>query len=359
MGCSLGWVRDAQAKGSSFDDLTSGGVTTVPPPVRRLPADRASATPGREVAEKAAEMRGGRATAKPTIRKHAPTAGFDCNAYPEIVLPTLYMALGKTSRTGGPAPAAFTDTIEPMADSSDFLPGAHLAVERDGLFEQVAGWKPSSVTLSLPLEENGTIKAEGSGLYLARPVAPTWPSSTAYLGEEDEWIFQLRDAFLYEGGSSTSVECLRNATLTLSDLQKPAEPCNGKNREWRTVNGHEYPVWHNHKIRAAARRTATLALEFSGTDRAREEKADVLAAEELVLEIEARKLGTTPSSVETLRITAHHAAWSGGGPNDATRDDDINTPLEFGIYLDPASNKDITIEYLNDKATSPVLVPAA
>lgn len=358
MGRYVGWVADAQAKGSSFDDLTSGGVTTVPPPVRRLPASRATTAAGREVAPKTAEIRGGRGEAKPTIRKLAPTASFESPGYPEVVVPALYMALGKTTRTGT-APAAFTDVIEPMADSAVFLPGAHLAVEYDGLFEIVAGWKPSNVSLALPLEENSTIQADGSGLYLARPSAPTWPSSTAYLGEEDEWILQLRDAFLFEGDSETAVDCLRQVTLSFANLQMPAEPCNGKNREWRTVGGREHVLWHNHKIRAAKRREATIAIEFSGVDAAREAKADVLAAEKLVLEIEARKLGTTPAAIETLRITIHQSAWSAGGHGDLSRDEDINTPMTFGVYLDPATGKDIEIEYLNNKTPSPVLLPTA
>lgn len=356
MGRYFGWVADATLAGTGFDDLNTPGPVAVPAPVQAWPVISANVDPGREVRERTNEIRGGRGSVAPTITRHTPTATASLRAYPELTVPLLFQALGATSRTGT-APAAFTDTVEPSADSALYLPGAHIAVERDGLFQQIAGAKLRSLNLNLPLDDDGTVEVEYAGLFLHRPAAPTWPKDFTYLGDP-EWVFQLRDAKAYENGSVTSVDCLRGFTLAFNDLQRDPDFCAGKNVENRTVSAKNYRIWWPEKYRVAPRRNITGTIEFTGVDGTREAMADVARAEQIVLSIEARNLATTPAAIETLEITLHQAAFTGGGPGELSRDDDINTSMEFMVAIDQATGDDITIEYLNDNATG-VAIPTA
>lgn len=352
MGRYFGLVSDAVAKGSSYDDLTLGAV---PLPVQAWPVTGANVDPGRQTRERANEIRGGRGTVAPTISRHAPSATVNGRLYPELATTLLYMALGSTSRTGT-APAAFTDAIVPAADSVLYSPGAHLAIERDGLFQQVSGAKLRELTLQFPLDEDATFDASFGGLFLTRPSAPTWPKDFTYLGTP-EWPLQLRDAKAFENGSPTAVDCLRGFTVKFEALQREPDFCAGKNVETRTVSGSKYRIWWPDKHRVSARRQITGTVEFTGLDGTREAIADVMRAQQLVVEVYGRDMATTPAAVELLRFVSYALAYTGGGPDALTRDDDINTSLEFGSFID-GSGKDLEVEYVNNK-TLPPGVPAA
>jgi hypothetical protein len=353
MGRQFGLVADPILAGTGYDDLPVGKA--IPAPVQSWPVTNVTVSQGATVRERTDEIRGGRGTAAPLPSQRAPSVTVSGRAYPELLATLLYMALGATSRTGT-APAAFTDKLLPAADSALQLPGAHLSWEMDGLFEQMAGAKLNRLNVTFPLTEDATFEATFVGRWhTPLAVAPSWAPSFTWLGPV-EWPLQLRDAATFENGSATAIDCLRAFSIEIPDIYREADWCARKNREDIGTGAAMRRIWWPGGYRLAPRRTINGTLELRGLDQARETKMRVLKAEQLVTEIDARQLATTPASTELFRFTLFNAVQQLSGDRAMNRDDDLNTTVNWTAHLD-ATGKDIQAEYVNNRSTG-ITVPA-
>lgn len=358
MSRQFGICADPILSGTSYDDLAVGKV--IPPPAQAWPVTDIQVTDGASTRERINEMRGGRGTQAPLAGQRTPSVTVKARAYPELLTTLLYMGLGATSRTGT-SPAAFTDKVLPAADSANYLPGAHLSWEGDGLFEQAAGAKLQKLSCTFPQGEDGQLEAEFVPLWhkqLTTAPSPEWVRDFDYLTETgaQEWVLQLRDAQAFEGGSPTPLSCLREFNFELSDIYRDPDWCGHRNRE-DLGTGADFSRWHwPDEYRRAPRRTVSGSIELRGVELAREQKIRALKAEQLVVELDGRPMATTPPLPELLRIVLAKQVMQREGARTINRDDDLNTSLNWSAHVDD-TGKDVEIDYVNARPSG-IVVPA-
>jgi hypothetical protein len=323
--------------------------------VQSWPVTNVSVSGGLTALDRNAEIRGGRGTPAGRVFRRAPVITVEGLLYPELLATLMLMALGSTSRTGT-APAAFTDRVVPAADSAVQLPGVHLSWEMDGLFEQAAGCKLNSLSCQFPNDGYATFTAT----FVARwhrplPVAPTWSMASSWLGT-NEWPLMLRDAAVFEGGSSTSLDIVRAFSIEIPDIYRDADFLARKEREDVGTGDSFRRIWWPSPYRLAARRQINGTLELRGLDQARENKMRIMAAEQLVVEVDARPLATTPVATELARFTLFNAVQQPAGDRGMNRDDDLNTSVNWTGNTNQ-SQQDVQYEYVNNRSTG-ISVPA-
>lgn len=352
----LGLSRDGTAGGSTHDDLTTDG--TVPADWEDaaifVPVTTAQVDPGLDVKDRNNEVRGRRGNVAPVAFASTPSASFSARAYPELLRALIPDALGNITGTTGAGAAARTSTVKPIQEGN--LPARFLTVLREEQIDRLSGAVVSEFTLDLPAEEEGTLEFTMPGLYHepgATADAGALPTA-AYAGWDD--TFMLRDVVAKTGaGAGVAIDCLAGFGLTFNnglvdDFR--SRFCAGENVKVITDDaGKTHRLWYprRHKIGPQA---VTGRLDFGVTRPDLETRRLILGAEKLVVELSAGVLGTTPPVVEMARITIALASLTGGGAGELVREGDITSTYEFTGYIDPATNEDLTVEFVGSSAVA-------
>jgi len=353
----LGLAVDPTVGGTTYDDIDGGGIT-VPDPDLWVPATTGTMTAGSNNLDRNNEVRGRRGNTAPIVFNSDPRGSFEVRAYPRIVQAIVATALGKVGTPTGTSPAAVTTPVTPV--ESNPLPTLVMHMLREEQYEVITGMAVSSFELNLAADAEGTINlSDGRGLY--HDVPQTLPSplpTPSYRGLND--TFLLRDAVAYIGGDDRTqgvrIPCLSGFTLTydnnlIDDFQ--SRFCAGENVRTYSLNGKTYRVWNpgRHKV---GPQSVTGTLQFADVRPDLELRRILADAERFEIHCTAGPIaGASPAADETMVITLHQQVLTGGGADPLVKEGDIRASYEFGGFLDPETNDDITIEFVSAR---PVVV---
>lgn len=337
----IGFVDDAVAGGSAYDDLVAGAI---PAPTKFIPATTANVNDGTDFLDRANEVRGYRGSPPPVEFRANPGVPFTANAYPFLVKKLIRLWTGATDVRTGVPPAAITHKFQPI--QSGELPAIHMAVVRDEQYDAVAGCTAEQITLDFPLAEFATIEAELRGKYRKREAGN--PPAATY-AEYPRRGYLLRDAHVLLGGSPTAIPGLRGIRFVLSNsMVEPPDYEPKRNRVVTTYGGKKRTVWWpaRHKFMA---HSLTGQLLFSTPQPDEDFKRELAHAEQLVFECEFEDISpaTTPPAKEMLRVSGPQMVRTGGGPEALTDQDEITSSYDFGLYIDEATGADATFEFVD------------
>lgn len=349
---AIGWVADPTAGGSSLNVLRGDprvlGPGTIPDPTQFWPVDNVTVDKGDRRLTRTSEIRGRRGNVAEQEFRQAPTVTARGRVYMPLLKTFLYYVTGQRARTGT-APAAITTAYDPLAYGAVALPAVHLAIARDGIYQKVAGCVLASLRLDFPNDEFATWEATWAGLYVTRTaeVLPAAASDFRYISPD--WAMVLRDAAGYQAGSSTSMDGLRGFTLAFDNGLREPDFHAGKNVLVVPAAGgdRERRLWYPAARRLGAAQTVTGQIQFWQASDVEEAKHDLAKTEQFVFEVEGAPLSTTPAARQVFRSTAYNQQYTGGGPADLTREDDVSATYDFGVFVDEAVGKDIRFEVVD------------
>ncbi len=269
--------------------------------------------------------------------------------YPYVAKRLALIATGATDVvTGGLAPAPQTHTLVPKGYGSPFLPSINIVVVRDDLAEAYIGCQLDALTMDFPLDGEATWEATFLALYRTPLAAGYTPPAESFTGL-DRWVYMLRDTQVFLAG--TSQAALRGISLTFNNNFREPEFHAKRNVESLLDGSDKYRIWHPAQRKRGRRRTLTGRLMFHDVKTLQERRQDLVTTQTLVMETEAQDLATTPAAKEMFRFSGHKTALTGGGVGNMTRDDDITSDFEFGVYRDLALGKAATLEFVDASST--------
>lgn len=352
----FGYTDDPEPGGSSFEDLIAAGAgpdPTWPAPDEFVPVSAAQAEPGLTTLDRNNEVRGRRANVAPISFASAPSETFTARAYPKLFRKIVRNALaGPVTAGGGPAPAAFSDTVAPI--QSGELPAIVGYLVRENQLDRMSGLVVDEVTANFPTDEEGSIDVTLQGLY--HDVDPTDSVAGLPVPAYPDYVetFMLRDVRAYLGaGAGTLIDCLAGFGFSwnnglVDDLR--SRFCAGKNIETTVIDGVRHKLWYpdRHKIGPQA---VTGRLDFGDVRPDRELRRILTHAEKLVVELSAGPIaGAVPAADEMLRLTFYNQAPTGGGAEPLAREGDQVSSYEFTAYLDAGTNKDVEATFVGGAA---------
>lgn len=334
------FVDDATAGGTAYDALSSGAI---PDPDTFWPFDTASWSSGRTDITRDSEVRGVRGRVEPEEFRRAPTVNLKGRLYAPVAKKLLNLMTGAAGTTTGTAPAVVTRKFEPV-EGVDVLPAVHISLVNDDQYEQFAGCQLDACEITFPLDGPATYDATFVALY-HRPETAAVPT-VDYSDNAPDWAFKLRDAQALIAGAVSGIDGLAGFTLRYNNAFQEPEFWPMRNRERVAAAGgdRERVLWWPHERRMGFDREVTGQINFS-TVKTAEEAAERLAkARQFVFECEAELLATTPAARRLLRITGTRTAYTGGGASEVQKEGRASSQYDLGMFLDPATGKDITFE---------------
>lgn len=352
----LGLALDPTRGGTTYDDITADvDPVEIPDPTIWVPATTAQASPGSNNLDRNNEVTGSRGNPPPVSFSADPSVTFESRAYPAIVKPIISRALSSIGTPSGTRPAAITTEINP----TDSNPLAALVVHllREEQYDVLTGVAVGSFSLNLPVDAEGTISL-GDGRALYHDVPQTLPDplpTPSYTATGGRQTYMLRDVSAFLGdGAGVRIDCLAGFRLDynnslIGDFQ--SRYCAGENIRIVRVGGVDYRIWLPGRNKIGPQRI-TGTLDF-GVTRPDLELARMIAqAQKLVVECTAGPAGTTPAADEMMRITLHKQVFMDGGAGDLVKDGDIRSSYQFEAFLDPATGRDLTVEFVSSAAVA-------
>jgi hypothetical protein len=339
----FGWINDVTAGGKDYDALAAGAI---PDPDFFVPVDNANVNQNVNQLTRNQEVRGLRGSVAPIEFRADPRVPFEGNAYALLVKKLVQKWTGATDSRSGTPPAAITHLFEPVQTGE--LPAVHLAIVRDDHYMKVAGAVLNELSLAFSMGDFAKVSGEFWGKYAKRE---SGSPPTADYSDYDRRGYLLRDAAVYLAGSGSSLAALSAISFALNNNHSDAIEDRFAQKKNRVVTDYGTPavkrtVWwpYRHKFLShAATGSFTLADAVADEDL----KLELAHAEQLVFECELEDLGTTPAAKELLRVTAPVIVRTGGGPEQLTDEDSLSSTFEFGMYIDPATQDDFKIEFVD------------
>lgn len=341
-----GFVDDATAGGSSYDDLVSGAI---PDSTTHYPVTGGNIEFNIERIDRDEEVRGRRARTRPRPFRAAPVMTVPINAYRSAIEKIARKTLGGTDSVSGAAPAAITHNLAVLGFGSTALPAINTQLVRDDLNHKMSGGAINRMSLAFPLDGEGTMEFEIFGLFAAHfaGAAPT-PSLTGF----SEDVMMLRDAEVFIDGSGTSIQDLEAFEFSFT---------NNLNRKWyskrnvvsQTIGtpSATHKLWYPEENKLGAAQDVTYAIQFGNPNSAQELARDFAQVQKFVFEVTGGPLGTTPAASELLRITIFNAVHTGGGAEALTAREDMTARFEGGGFYSEADSADIKFEVVNASDT--------
>jgi hypothetical protein len=203
-------VIDDVAGGTSYENLAAG---VVPDATTFWPATGGTLDRGLTRIDRSAEVRGRRSVQAPLPFRAAPAMTVPFPAYRSITEKLMRKCLGGTDVTSGSASTGYTHSFTELGFGTTQLPTLHCQLVRDDLNHKMSGGTVNRVTLSFPLDGEGTLEAEIQGLYYNN-FATAAPSAT-YTDVDD--VLMLRDASMFIDGANVAIPDLVGVDLTFNN----------------------------------------------------------------------------------------------------------------------------------------------
>jgi hypothetical protein len=341
----LGIKEDPEAGGSEYDDLTAGAIDNADVfwPVTGGTFDR-----NVERYDRNDEVRGRRAGTAPLAFRARPVLTVPIAAYASILGTALKKTLGGTDVvTGSVAP--YTHTFGILGFGATALPCVFAQIVRDDLNYKMSGGAFNRLSLSFPLDSEGTMEFEIWGLY-HDSFDPTGAPSASYSGISDD-VMMLRDATCYIDGSMTAIPDLEGFDLTFVNNLNPKFYA-GRNVVTKSLGTPTQTkrLWFPTENKVGASQDVTFGLQFGNANATQEIAHDYAQIQKFVFEVEGATLGS--GGRELLRITIYNGAWTGGGTEALTARDDITARFDGIAGYSTADSADIKVELVNDQDTA-------
>lgn len=341
----LALTDDPIAGGTKYDDVAADPAAMLSPALGdAVVVTTAQADPGSRTLDRDSDVRGRRANSQPISFAATPSMTAGGRAWTPIVKKLLRKAMGGTvAHAGGPAPAAFMDTVQ-MAQSGN-VPALQGTLVREGQVDRMTGLWVNELTLDLPADGEGTFETTLVGLYHDVDDVATVAGLPAIAGAADQHTaYMLRDVTAYMGdGAGVAIDCLGGFGFTLNNSLSDdfrTRFCAGKNIVEVVIDGVLHRLWYPNRNKLGPQ-IVTGRLDFGDVRPDRELRRIVNHAEKLVVELAGDPLGTTPAADEMLRLVFWKQASTGGGAEPLARDGDQQSSYEFTAYLDDATGKDL------------------
>lgn len=332
--------------GSTFDQIAATWATTAPAPTIYFPPTEVAVERTQVLIDRDDEIRGEIDSVPPLTFREAWTVTITGKLYPYVAKRLDLLATGATDVKTGTSPAAITHKFVPIGYTGSFgLPACHIVVVRDDLAEAFSGCQLDTLVRNFPIDGEATYTATFLALY-RKPLTGYTPPAESYASLED-WVYMLRDTDVFLDASSTAMDSLRGFELTNNNQFRDPEWWPKRNREIVIDSGVKHIIWHPARRKRGTRRITTGRLMFSDIKTAQERRRDLVHAQKLVVEVEGQDLATTPAAKEMFRFTGQKTVYTGGGPENMTRDSDQTTSYDFGVYRDSAIAAAYQVEYVD------------
>ena len=323
----IGYLPDSIVGGSTLDTLTPAWA---PVPNLFTPVTEVNAEPTRTSIDRDDEIRGEVDSVPPLAFREAWTVTVQGKLYPWVAKRLARLATGGVDDKTGTPPAAITHKLVPAGFGSFGLPATHIVVVRDDLAEAFGGCQLGSLMFDFPIDGEATYTATFLALY-RKPLVGFSPPAESFADIED-WVYMLRDTDVFLDGAVSAMDALRGVQFTFDNQFRDPEFWPKRNREVVVDTGVKHIVWHPARRKRGTRRQITGRLMFSDVKPAQERRRDLAHAQKLVIETEAQDLTTTPAAKEMFRFTGQKMVLNSGGASAMTRDAEITSEYEFGIY---------------------------
>lgn len=338
----IGYLPDTVVGGSTLDIVTPAWA---PVPNLFMPITEVNAEATRTLIDRDDEIRGEVDSVPPLSFKEAWTVTVQGKLYPYAAKRLATLATGATDVRTGTAPAAITHKLVPVGYGPTGLGATHIVIVRDDLAEAFSGCQLGSLLFDFPIDGEATYTATFLALY-RKPLAGFTSPAENFSGVED-WVYMLRDTDVFLDGASAAIDSLRGVQFTFDNQFRDAEFWPKRNRDVVVDSGVKHIIWHPARRKRGTRRTITGRLMFSDIKPAQDRRRDLAHAQRLIIETEAQDLATTPAAKEMFRFTGQKMVMTGGGPGAMTRDADMMSDYEFGVYRDTAIGSACQFEFVD------------
>lgn len=337
----FGFSADTIAGGSSYDDLVSGAI---PDADTFWPVTGGTLDKNLERYDREAEVRGRRPRTAPLPFRSGPQVTVPVPAYRLVLEKGLRKVLGATDQVTGTPPAAVTHRLDALGYGSTELPAVHAQLVRDDINHKIAGCSFNRVSLSFPLDGEGTCEFELWGTYYKHDAAAV-PTAT-FTGFDD--VFMLRDAQVVIDGAGSPIPDLQGFEWSfVNNLQRKWYAKKNVVSQVIGTPSLTRKVWYPGENKLGAAQDVNYALNFGNTNTAQELAQDFGQIQKFVFEVAGGPLGTTPPATELLRITIFAGEHTDGGAEALSARDDITTRLEGGSFYSTADSADSRVEIVN------------
>jgi len=192
----FGIADDAQAGGSEYDQLAAGAI---PDASIFWPVTGGSLDKNIEQTNRNDEVRGRRAGSPPRPFRAGPVLTVPVPAYLSVLKKALKKALGGTDVVTGSVAAGFTHNYGILGFGATDLPAVHAQLVRDDHNDKAAGCVYNRLSMTFPLDGEGTTEHELWAKYVKQD--PAAPPSSVYTGLSSEPLM-LRDARVWIDGAN-------------------------------------------------------------------------------------------------------------------------------------------------------------
>jgi len=350
----FGYVPDAAAGGTTLDTLAADPIPTA---TTFVPVTTANADPNTHQVDRNNLVTGVRGQAAPVAFASDPRMTFETLAFAKFLRQFLPKAMGGSVTPTGVAPAAVHTVVE-MAQSGVSLPAIIGTLIREGQADRMTGLWLNSLECNFPVDAEGTVNAELWGLYhevdpTASIAAELPAGSTITAGYDDAYLLRDINAIMGDG-AGVPIDCLAGFGFTVNNNlidDFKSRFCAGKNIWEDTLDTVLHRLWYPN-VQKLGPQTITGRLDFGDVKPDRELRRILTHCEKLVVELTAGPLATTPAADEMARLTFYKQAPTGGGADPLQRDGDQTSSYEFTAYVDPATGKDLEVEFISTAAVT-------
>jgi Phage tail tube protein len=339
----FGVKDDAVTGGSEYDDLVAGAV---PDATIFWPITGGTFDMNIERLDRNDEIRGRRANTPPIAFRSSPMMTVPMAAYASILGKALKKTLGGADTVTG-AMAPYTHGFGILAYGALTLPCVMGQIVRDDLNQKMSGGSFNRLSLSFPLDGEGTMEMEIWGLFADQfgTAAPT-PSFSGI--SEDPMI--LRDAQVFIDGSMTAVPDLQGFDFSfVNNLERKFYAKRDVVSKSLGSPAKVKRLWFPAENKLGAAQDVTYRIQLGNVSTAQELAMNFGQVQKFVFEIEGSSL--VSGGKELLRITIYGGAHTGGGAEGLTRTADITAGFDGGAFFSEADNADVKIELVNDTST--------
>jgi hypothetical protein len=256
--------------------------------------------------------------------------------------------LGGTDTVSGSAATGYTHTIAELGFGTTQLPTMHAAMVRDDIYHKMSGGYVNRVSLSFPLDGEGTLEAEIQGLYYSNYA--TAPPAATYTDVDN--VLMLRDAYMYIDAQATPIPDLIGVDLTFN---------NNIDRKWysnhNVVNQASLgasplmrKLWFPSQYKLGAQLDISGTITFGNVNTAQEIALDFAQIQKLQFTVVGGPIaGSTGPVYESIQITinASELTADSQGPAALAARGDITYAVNFGGFYSVYDGFDTQFQALN------------
>jgi hypothetical protein len=340
----FGLRDDVVAGGSEYDDLTMGAIADAN---IFWPITGGTFDMNIERLDRNDEIRGRRANTPPISFRGSPVMTVPVAAYASVLGKALVKTLGGTDVVTG-AMAPYTHTFGILGYGAVALPAVFGQIVRDDLNQKMSGGSFNRLSLSFPLDGEGTAEFEIWGLF-ADQYGTAAPTASFSGISEDPMI--LRDAQMFIDGSMTAVPDLQGFDFSfVNNLERKFYAKRNVVSKTLGSPAKTKRLWFPAENKLGAAQDVTYRIQLGNVSTAQELAMEYGQVQKFVFEIEGASLAS--GGKELLRITIYGGAHTGGGAEGLSRVEDITAGFDGGAFFSEADSADIKIELVNDASAA-------